>query len=400
MVLTLRVRCFHSSIAALMVAMLAAAATAHATATAPPMAAATPAPTVGSPAQLAAFEQARAKLAARDYAGAVALLAPFVASGEAVPPVRTLLASAYLELDRAADAGAVLAPIVDNPAAGAPLLYQAARAAAALGDAATAEALLRRAAAKDAGSLAARMLGLRQAAGGDMTEACRLLQPYVAAHGDDEEARLGAAFCSIETGQTDAADALLRPLPAELPRARVLRARVALLRGKPYDAIALLEPLAAAPPADAAYELRRNLAEAWLEVGKSQDAANLLAGNVGDDVRLALLLARAREQAGDPDGVIAAVVPFAAQLTAAQATVNGSPLVLGKLSLAWGRALLDRQRWAEAVSALQAATRWQPDDAAAWQALVQALRGAGRREEAEAALAKLRAASAAAPAKP
>ena len=379
-----------------MVAMPAAIGSAHATTTAT-VPATTPQPAAGSPAQLAAFEQARAKMAARDYAAAVALLAPFAGSGDAVPPVRSLLASAYLELDRAADAAAVLAPVVDNPAAGAPLLFQAARAAAALGDAAKAETLLQRASAKDPGSLAARTLGMQRAAAGDMAAACRLLQPYVGAHADDDEARLGAAFCSIETGQTDAADALLRPLPAELPRARVLRARVALLRGKPYDAIALLEPLAAAPPADAAYELRRNLAEAWLEVGKSQDAAKLLAGNVGDDARLALLLARAREQAGDPDGVIAAVAPFAAQLTAAQAPPNASPLVLGKLSLAWGRALLDRQRWGEAVTALQAATRWQADDAAAWQALVQALRGAGRRDEAEAALAKFRAAAAAAP---
>jgi len=379
-----------------MVAMPAASDTARATTTAT-VPAATPQPAAGSPAQLAAFEQARAKMASRDYAGVVTLLAPFIASGEGVPPVRTLLASAYLELDRAADAAAALAPIVDNPAAGAPLLFQAARAAAALGDTTKADALLRRAATKDPTSLAARTLGLQQAAAGDMAEACRLLQPYVAAHMDDDEARLGAAFCSIETGQTDAADVLLRPLPVELPRARVLRARIALLRGKPYDAIALLEPLAAAPPADAAYELRRNLAEAWLEVGKSQDAEKLLAGNVGDDVRLALLLARAREQAGDPDGVIAAVAPFAAQLTTAQAPPNASPLVLGKLSLAWGRALLDRQRWGEAVTALQAATRWQPDDAAAWQALVQALRGAGRRDEAEAALAKFRAAAAAAP---
>ncbi|HEV8238561.1 MAG TPA: tetratricopeptide repeat protein [Thermoanaerobaculia bacterium] len=369
---------------------MAASARATTTAAVPAAPPAASAPTAGSPAQLAAFEQARTKMAARDYAGVVALLVPFARAGDAVPPVRTVLAAAYLELDRAAEAAAVLAPLVDNPGAGAPLLYQAARAAAALGDAAKAEALLQRAASKEAASQAARTLGIQRVASGDMAEGCRLLQPYVAAHADDEEARLGAAFCSLETGQADAADALLRPLPAELPRARVLRARLALLRGQPYDAVALLEPLAAAPPADAEYELRRNLAEAWLEVGKSQAAADLLAGHVGDDVRLALLLARAREQAGDPDGVIAAVAPFAPQLTAAQAPPNASPLVLGKLSLAWGRALLDRQRWGEAVTALQAATRWQPTDAAAWQALVQALRGAGRREEAEAALAKLR----------
>ncbi len=372
-------------------------------AAAPPAAAAaaTPAPAgaaaaPGSAAQGAAFERALERVAAKDFAAAVALLEPFAKSGEALPPVRTVLAVSYLELGRAADAAAAVAPVAAREDAAPPLLYQAARAAAALGQQAQAEGYLARAAAKEPASLAARTLGLHRAAAGELVDACRLLRPYVTARAEDEEARLGTVYCSVETGDLAAGEELLRPLPAELPRARVLRARLALLRGQPYDAIAQLEPLAKSPPPEIAYDLRRNLAEAWLEVGKSQAAAELLAGHVGDDLQLGLMLLRAREQSGDPDGVIAAAAPFSARLLATEAPADAPKLTLAKMALAWGRALLDRHRWPEAVTALQAATRWAPDDAPAWQALVQALRGAGRREEAEAAMARLREVAAAA----
>lgn len=376
--------------------------------TAPPARAATPSPpttapapsggtaAAGSPAQRAAFERALERVAAKDFAGAVALLEPFAKSGEALPPVRTVLAASYIELGRAADAAAAVAPIAERDDAPPLLLYQASRAAAALGQGAQAEGYLARAAAKEPASIAARTLGLHRAAAGELVEACRLLRPYVAVRPADEEARLAAAYCSLQTGDLAAGEELLRPLPAELPRARVLRARLALLRGQPYDAIAQLEPLAASPPPEIAYELRRNLSEAWLEVGKAPAAVELLAGHVGDDLQLGLLLLRAREQAGDPDGVIAAAAPFSTRLLAAEAPKDVPRQTLAKMALSWGRALLNRQRWAEAVTALQAATRWAPDDAPAWQGLVQALRGAGRREEAEAAMSRLREVAAAA----
>jgi len=341
--------------------------------------------------QLAAFERARERFAANDHAAVVGILVPFAGAKDVAPPLRTLLAASYLELGKAAEAAAVLAPVAASDQAGPPLLYQAARAASALGREDEAQGYLARASAMDPSSLAARTLGLHRAAAGDMRGACALLQPYVAAHAADADARIGAAFCSIELDQQAAAEALLRELPADEPRARVMRARLALLRGQPYEAIAQLEPIAKAPPPEIAYELRRNLAEAWIEVGKAQAAADLLARHAGGDPQLALLLARARAQAGDPEGVIAAVAPFVAQLTTVEPPAPALRPMLAQLALHWGRALLDRQRFGDAVPALTAATRLAPEDAPSWQALVQALRGAGRREEAEAALARLRA---------
>ncbi len=351
----------------------------------------------GSPSpQLAAFNHGRELFAAHDYTGVVTLLAPF-AGAKPEPPLRTLLAAAYLELGREAEAAAVLAPVAATAEAGAPLLFQAARAAAALGDEAKANTYLRRAAAADPTSAAARALGFQVGSAGNMEEACGLLRPYLAAHPEDREVRVAATYCALELGQPDAAEKLLRPLPAELAEAHVLGARLALLRGQPYQAIAALEPLAAAPPAQVAREVRRNLGEAWLEVGKADAASALLDGHVDGDLELGLLLARAHEQAGDPAGVIATVTPFASRIQADPLAADAPRSVLAKLALTWGRALLAGQRWAEAVTVLEAATRLAPDDAPAWQALVQALRGAGRPDDAAAALARLRAATASRP---
>lgn len=342
-----------------------------------------------SAAQLAAFERARERMNAQDFVAAVGLLEPFAKSGEALPPVRGLLAAAYLQLERAADAAAVLAPIVDGEQAGAPLLFQAARAAAALGDEVKADAYLTRAAAADPGSPAARTLGLRRAADGRTDEACRLLRPYVGAHPEDEEARLGAAFCSIELADKEAAAELLRNLPDDAPRVRLLRGRLALLRGEPYETIAQLEPLAERPPPGLEHPVRRNLAEAYLEVARAPAAIRLLGGHVAGDPELTLMLARAHQQVGEPAAAVTAIAPFATQLTSPAAPPGMPPSLAAAMALEWGRALASLRRWPEAVVALQAATRFNPASAASWQALVQALRAAGRDDEARAAAARL-----------
>ncbi|HEV8630502.1 MAG TPA: tetratricopeptide repeat protein [Thermoanaerobaculia bacterium] len=361
-----------------------------------PSPAAAPPPGQPRPELLAAFQRANERFVAGDYAGVVALLAPLAKAADAPPPMRTLLAAAYLGLGRAAEAAAVVAPLAESEQAGPALLFQAAQAAAALGDEAKAETYLRRAAVKDPTSLAARTLGMRRGGEGKLAEACGLLQPYAAAHADDTDARLSAAFCSLDLGQAATASALLEGLPADEPRARLLRARVALQQGHPDEAIAQLSPLAANPPAVVAHDLRRNLAEAYLEVGKADEAAKLLAGKTAGDVNLSLLLARAKQQGGDPAGVVTVVAPFAGQLTA-PAPPAADRQVLAAMALEWGRALVTLQRWGEAVTALQAATRLDAASAPAWQALVQALRGAGRSAEAEQALARFREASAAKP---
>lgn len=355
----------------------------------PPLAAPTGKASEAPPLQAVAFERARERFAAGDFAAVVAALEPFANSGAAAPPLRTLLAAAYLRLARAGDALALLAPVADAEGAGAPLLYQAASAAAALGDEARAERYLARAAAADPASQAARTLGLSRGAQGRPEDACRLLRPFVSAHPEDEEARLGAAFCSLELGDEDGAAELLRELPAGVPRVRLLRGRLALVRGEPYETIAQLEPLLPSPPPEVEHEVRRNLAEAYLEVGRAPAAIPLLRAHAAGSPELTLMLARAHQQAGEPAAAVAAVAPFAEQLTAAPPP-PGLPLSLGAaMALEWGRALISLRRWAEAVTALQAATRLNPTSPAAWQALVQALRGAGRPAEAQAAAARL-----------
>jgi predicted Zn-dependent protease len=307
-----------------------------------------------------------------------------------------MLAAAYLALGRAAEAAAAVAPVADTEAAAPALLYQAAQAAAALGDQAKAERYLRRAAAKDPKSLAARTLGMQLGSAGKLADACALLQPYAAAHGEDVDARLAAAFCALDLGQAPAAATLLNGLPADGPRVRLLRARIALLQGHPDEAISQLAPLAANPPESVAHDLRRNLAEAYLEVGRADAAARLLAGHTSNDLSLSLLFARARQQAGDPAGVLAAVAPFTARLTSAEPPADERALYAA-MALEWGKALVSLQSWTEAVTALQTATRLDATSGPAWQALVQALRGAGRSAEAEQALARFRALSAAKP---
>jgi tetratricopeptide (TPR) repeat protein len=349
-----------------------------------------PARAAESPTQAAAFERGSKSYAKGDYASVVAELEPFARSGDAVPPTRTLLAAAYLELGRAADAAAVLRPAADSDAAGAPLLFQASRAAAALGDQVKADAYLARAAAKEPRSAAARALGMQYGATGRLAEACRLLLPYVGAHPEDGEARLAAAYCSLEIGQADGVADLLKDLSADEPRVRLLQARVAAAKGRPADAIAQLEPLAASPPPAVAHELRRVLSESYLAVGKAQAVVGLLASHVAGDPTLSYLLARAQQQAGDPGAAVATLAPFAGRLTSQPPPADLPASLLAGMALEWGRALLALQRWPDAVTALQAATRLDPGGAAGWQALVQALRGAGRREEAEAAIARLR----------
>jgi thioredoxin-like negative regulator of GroEL len=342
---------------------------------------------------IALYEQCSRLIAGGDFAGVVSLLEPLAHGDSFAPPFRTQLAIAYLELDRPSEAAAALAPIADRDDAGAPLLLQASRAAQAMGQQAKADAYLARAAARDPGSLAARELGMQRGAEGKMDEACRLLRPYVAAHPDDAPARLSAAFCSVELGDREAAAALVDGLPATEPRVTLVRARIAVLAGKPDEVIALLEPLAASPPEPIAHELRRNLAESYIAVGRAQAAIPLLEGHVAGDPTLTLLLARAQQQSGRPADVLKTVAPFAAQMTAPSPPAGVPAVLMHDLALEWGRALLALQRWPEAVTALQAATRLDPKNAAAWQALVQALRGAGRTEEAKAAMAQLQAVS-------
>lgn len=343
----------------------------------------------------AKFQEAYQKFTGRDYAGVLALLEPLRGRPDTPHPMLALLGATYLELNRASDALALLDPVAQTPEAGPALLYNAARAAIAVGQAEKAEQYLERAVRKLPEGQAARALGLRRGRQGRFDEAWQVLGPWIKAHPDDEEARLAAVFAALELGRAAEAEALLAGASKDNPRARLLQGRLLLVKGDPKGAIEALKPLAAGPPPpppEIERDLRGFLGEAYVRVGQAAEAVALLQGRTGDDLGLTLLLAQALQQTGEPERVLAAVKPVLEPLPDAATIEPARRPVYAALALEQGRALIAGTtagaRWPEAVAALQWATQLDPSNLPAWQVLGQALAGAGRRDEARAALAK------------
>lgn len=336
-----------------------------------------------------AFDEAKQKYQAGDFQAVVALLAPLKPDATAPPPLLTLLGGAYIELGRIDEAQALLDPVAATDAAGPALLFNAARAAFAKKQDDKGEGYLKRAIAKAPGSLAARALGLRYGRQGKIAEAYQLLQPWAQSHPDDGDVRLAAAFCAIQLGRGSEAETLLAGLPEENPQVRLLKARLLLSRGDPRGAVALLAPFEAAPPKEIDRDLRWVLGEARLELGEGAAAVALLEGHTDDDPDMALLLGQSYRQTGNPDKVLAVLKPFVDRLPADSAGIaEDRRAVFALIALEYGRALITSARWPEAVTVLEKATAFNPTNPAAFQVLGQALNGAGRRDEAQAALQK------------
>ena len=333
------------------------------------------------------YNEAVQKFEARDYQGAVALLEPLKAQPSLPPHYFALLGAAYIELGRVEEAQAMLDQLAQSDGAGPAVLFNAARAAFALKQEEKGEAYLKRAATKGPKTLAARALGLRYGRQGRVQEALDLLRPWLEAHPDDQEARLGAAFCAVELNRADEAAALLAPLPEDQPQARLLRARL-LLDTDPRQAIASLAPLESAPPPGIERDLRWILADARMRTGDAAGAAAGLAGKTGEDPVLALLLAQAQQQTGNPDQVLATLKPFVDRLPEPSAVDPAQRGVFAGIALEYGRALIAGANWTEAVTVLEKSTALDGSIAVAWQLYGQALNGAGRREDARKALAK------------
>jgi tetratricopeptide (TPR) repeat protein len=335
------------------------------------------------------FVQARQKYEAQDYKGVVALLEPYKADKTLPPPFFAVLGGAYIELGRFQDAQAVLDPVAASETAGPPVLLNAARAAFALKQDAKGEAYLERAVAKGPQSTAARALGLRYGRQGRILDAYKLLRPWSQSHPDDQEARLAAAFCAVELGRGPGeVEPLLAGLPQDLPQAIVLRARHRRAQGDPQGAIALLEPLAAAPPKEVDHDLRWTLAEARVQIGDAAGAAAVLEGHTGDDPELALLLAQAYQQSGSPDKVLATLKPFVDQMPQPAGMEQAKRKLYASIGLEQARALVAGGKWAEAVPLLEKAAALDESNIPVWQVYGQALAGSGRREEAQKALAR------------
>ncbi len=345
-----------------------------------------------------AFDQARQRYQAGDFKGVVDLLAPLQPDVSSPPPLVSLLGGAYIELGRIPEAQALLDPSAASETAGPALLFNAARAAFAAKQDEKGETYLKRAIVKAPGSLAARSLGLRYGRQGKTVDAYKLLKPWADAHPGDGDVRLAAAFCAIELGRGAEAESLLAGLPQENPQVQLLRGRLLLSRGDPHGAIALLAPLAAAPPKEIDRDLRWILGDARLEIGEAAAAVAILEGHTGDDPDMALLLAQAYQQTGSPDKVLATLKPFVDRLPADPTGVDAARRpAFAAMALEYGRALIFAARWPEAVTVLEKATALDASNLPAWQILGQALAGAGRRDEAQQVLAKFQELSKAAP---
>ena len=342
------------------------------------------------PAVQQTIQSALQKAQGGDLQAAIALLEPLNKPG-AHPAALSLLGSLYLQAGRSREALALLGPIAETDAAGPLILHNAARAALAEGQTQRAERYLQRAVQKAPDSPAGRDLGLLLGNDGRIAESYALLRPWAAAHPDDADVGLAAAFGAVELGRAADAAELLKGLPRDNPRVQLLRARTLALQNDPKSAIALLEPLARSGPPELLAEVRRNLAGLYLGVGDSKQAIALLQGNVGDDPTLAILLGRAHYRAGDLEASLQVLAPFAkAALAAGDPTAPGDRAATAELELEYGQALIATSRWNEAIQALDRSTKLNPKVLEAWQLLGRAQLAAGQRDAAEKSMAKVK----------
>ncbi|HEX3552948.1 MAG TPA: tetratricopeptide repeat protein [Thermoanaerobaculia bacterium] len=354
-----------------------------------PLPAQTTRPAPLSPQAEKTMQSALQKAQTGDLQGAIALLEPLNKPG-ANPSTLSLLGTLYLDAGRPKEALALLGPLADTDGAGPLILHNAARAAFALNQTERAEKYLERATAKAPGSPAARALGLLLGSQGRLEESYLALRPWALAHAEDTEARVLAAYDAVELDRVPEAAELLQGMPDDNPRTRLLHGRLQLLQQRPREGIHLIEPLLQNGPPELNLSVRRYLAEGHLALGESNAAIELLKGKVGDDPSLAVLLGRAYYRGGDPAAAITVLEPFARNLLAGDPTAAAERSLRADLALEYGQALVASSRWTDAVAALSRATQLDPGRLQAWQLLGRAQLAAGRRDDANRSMDKVR----------
>lgn len=311
-------------------------------------------------------------------------------------PVRALLGALYLENGRPGDARALLGPLAASPSADPGVLYNAGRAALAMRDFPAAEELLNRSVELAPGSPASRELGRMLAYLGRCGDAYRHLQPWARANPEDLDARISAARCALDLERGPEAEELLSGIPQEPAIVKVLWGRLLLLKGDPWGALSMLEPIAENPPANLERQVRRVMADGYLTVGQAASAVELLEGQTGDDPSMALILSSAHYQSGDLDASIAAIEPAAMAVLQAvnSGEIPADPSLASAIALEYGRLMVLSGRNEEALAPLSLVAQLSPDAPIGWQLLAQALSALGRTEEAETATERFEAVSA------
>jgi tetratricopeptide (TPR) repeat protein len=235
---------------------------------------------------------------------------------------------------------------------------------------------------------------LQKAEAGDLPGAYATLRPWAREHPEDAKARRLAATLALTLDRAAEAEELLSDLPQDDPQVRLLWGRLLLAKDDARGALAMLQPLAAGG-AELDREPRLLLAEAKLRTGQAAEAAKLLEGQTEKDPAAAILLARARREAGEPARALEALQPF---LESMPEPVEDRPRpVAAAMAQEHGRALLAASRAAEAVAALERAVRFDASNPELFATAAEALRAAGRTEEAERAAARARRLQAAGP---
>lgn len=325
-----------------------------------------------------------------DVEGAGRLLEPARNDPEASPAMRSLLASVDLARGRPGPALALLVPLAERADAPLGVVLRAAEAAHELGRIDQALGFLARAARMAPGSEARRAYGLLCAQAGRYVEALTELGPWLEHNPDDHEARVVAALSAVELARAPQAEAWLDGLAPEVsgdPGVALLRAKIAMLRGQPGDALALVLPWLGRVPPSLARDGRSVVAEAYVQLGKSAEAVRLLEGRTEGDPWLTQLLARAHLRTGQAERTIELLEPLLGPDQVAAGSEDGT------LYLTLGSALLDVGRVEASVTMLERATVHLPDDREAWQHFGRALVVAGRRDEGLRALERFRALS-------
>lgn len=334
------------------------------------------------------------KIGQDDLEGAIADLEIMRETGTASPQALAALGALYLEIGLPRDALEVLDPLAQAEDANPAVLYNAGRAALELGeDADQAVAYLERSVALHPISPAARLLGLRRGAEGNTIEAYRLLGPWSLANPEDHVARMAAAVAALKLERLPAAEELLQGLDPGQPRVRLLRADLALKQRDPSAAATLLEPLATAPPPEMEADVLVLLSTAWLELGRSTEVVKLLSGKVAQRPRLALVLAGAQNQGGDPQAAIQTLDPFVQPILVRNPQeMPASPArsLLGSITREQGRLLLIVDQAEEAVALLERSALFEPFHRETWQELARALAATGETTKAEAALERFK----------
>ncbi|HEY2289533.1 MAG TPA: tetratricopeptide repeat protein [Thermoanaerobaculia bacterium] len=303
------------------------------------------------------------------------------------PLVLSLIGALYTEIGKPQEGLRVLKPLADAEDAQPAVLYNAGRAALRAGRVDEGRIYLTRSVLKQPDSPAARELGMLTAQDGRVVEAYSMLRPWALRNPSDTEARLVAADLAVQLERGDDAIQLLSAFPDSEPAVRLLRGKALVLKKDGPGAVALLKPLLTKHPQGMDLEVRRSLAEAELLAGQPAEAVKLIEGKTAGHPALVLLLARAQRQAGNAAAAAATLKPLADKLPANADTI-GDPRPVTGIAQEYGSLLLEGGHAAEAVPFYQKATVYNPRSADAWKALARALDAAGRKDEAQKALAQ------------